>query len=102
MKSRTKTTPYNLAELFNNAHVRVATITISDCKSTRIYTINSNIFTDDDFITTDRIYEIAERIVVIEDNEFRTEEVGNCISPSLKEWNMLSRSQIRNCPTNIN
>jgi hypothetical protein len=31
---------------------------------------------------------------VSEDNEFRTEEVGNCISSSLKEWNMLSRPQI--------
>lgn len=74
-----------MAELFNNAHVRVATIIISDRKPTRIYTINSNIFIDDDFITADWIYEIEERIVVIEDNEFRIEEVGNCISPSLKE-----------------
>ena len=51
---------------------------------------------------TYRIYEIEERIVMIEDNEFRIEEVGNCISPSLKEWNILSRPQIWNCPTNIN
>ena len=43
---------------------------------------------------TYRIYEIEERIVMIEDNEFRIEEVGNCISPSLKEWNILSRPQI--------
>ena len=53
IKSRTRTTSYNLTEFFNNAHIRVVTIIISDCKSTRIYTINSNIFTDDDFITSD-------------------------------------------------
>lgn len=71
-----------MAKLFNNAHERVPAIIISDRIYKNLY--NQLIFTDDDFITTDRIYEIEERIVVIEDNEFRIEE-GNCISLALKE-----------------
>ena len=64
MNSRglTKITPYDLAELFNNAYARIATmaVVVSGFKSTGIYPVNPNIFTDDDFAAADRFCNTQE------------------------------------------